>query len=129
MRLLILVSVAIICALAQFVPQYQQHPNAVPQMQLQNPPPRFSQYSSNSQYGQTSGYGTQYGTQYGQTSSYNNGYNSNNGYTTTPSYYQNGYTTTQYGTNRLYDNGVYYNGVASTTALAAVCTAAIAYVL
>ncbi|KAK6039308.1 hypothetical protein COOONC_23187 [Cooperia oncophora] len=124
MKLLLLVAVAIASTMAQFNPQYQQHPNAVPQQM--NPPPRFSQYSTSNQYGQGSGYGTQYG----QTG-YNSGYgNTGNSYSSTPSsYYQNGYTTTGYGTNRQYDNGVYYNGVASTTALAAVATAAIAYAL
>ncbi|KAK6756492.1 hypothetical protein RB195_014729 [Necator americanus] len=126
MQTILFATLAVSVVFAQFVPQPQ---NYVPQQQqyLQNQPARFSQYSNTN-------YNTGYNTQYGQTG-YTNSYNSNGYGTTTPSYYsannnnQFGYTTTQYGMNRQFDQNGMWNGVATSTALMAVATTAIAFVL
>ncbi|RCN31285.1 hypothetical protein ANCCAN_22937 [Ancylostoma caninum] len=111
MQTILLVSLAVSVAFAQFAPQnpqqLQQQPYVQEQQFFRNQPARFSQYSNG----------------------YNNGYGS-----TTPSYYgannnQYGYTTQQYGTNRQFDQNGQFNGVATTSALMALATTAIAFAL
>ncbi|CAJ0591618.1 unnamed protein product [Cylicocyclus nassatus] len=127
MRIVLLITLAVSVAFAQFAQQYPQQ-YTTRQYGFQQPGFRFNQYSSNNGYNPGYGttaysnsiYGTTPTTQYGQY-----------GYGTTPSTY--GTTNNQYGygttTNgRQYDQN-YWNGVGSTTALMAVITTAVAYIL
>ncbi|VDM81518.1 unnamed protein product [Strongylus vulgaris] len=138
MKIVLLVVLAASIAFAQFAPQYQQQPQqiyATKPFLYNQPATRYNQLRTNTNTGYSS-----------SNANYNNGYNANNNgfgttgyssnYGTTPSLYStannNPYayqTTTQYGTNRLYDQNGQWNGVASTTALMAVVTTAIAYLL
>ncbi|EYC08236.1 hypothetical protein Y032_0067g65 [Ancylostoma ceylanicum] len=141
MQAILLVSLAVSVAFAQFAPQnpqqLQQQPYVQEQQFFRNQPARFSQYRTNTNnngYSSSNYNNNGYNTQYGQTT-YSNGYN--NGYgSTTPSYYgsnsnnnQYGYTTQQYGNNRQFDQNGQWNGVATSSALMALATTAIAFAL
>ncbi|KAL6741238.1 hypothetical protein Aduo_014512 [Ancylostoma duodenale] len=141
MQTILLVSLAVSVAFAQFAQQnpqqLQQQPYVQEQQFFRNQPSRFSQYRTNTNnngYSSSNYNNNGYNTQYGQTT-YSNGYN--NGYgSTTPSYYgsnsnnnQYGYTTQQYGMNRQFDQNGQFNGVAASSALMALATTAIAFAL